>query len=72
MSTPSEMPNAPTAREQPNLDQTKELLEFIRKENEANRKAVRDDAGETRKFFLTITKIVSIPVAAAVVVLGNL
>lgn len=66
MSTPA--PAAPGQPGLPNSDQTRDLLQFIREENEANRKAVRDDAESNRKVFLDTMKIVSIPLSLIVLV----
>lgn len=51
-------------------DQTKELLQFLRQENEANRAAIRTDADANRKLLLDTVKLVSIPVTALILVAG--
>jgi hypothetical protein len=51
-------------------EQTRELLRFLRLENEANRTAVRQDAESNRNLFLSTLKVVSWPVAVALAVAG--
>jgi hypothetical protein len=52
--------------ERPNVDQTRELLQFLREENAANRAAVREDAEASRNLLRHTVWIVSIPVFALV------
>jgi|SRR5208282_69617 len=60
------IPPPPPLRPPPDpAQQTQELLKFLREENEANRKAVREDAAASRDLLLSTTKIVAIPVAVA-------
>ena len=51
-------------------DDAKELLQFLREENEANRRAVRDDAEANRKLLLDTVKIVSVPVGILILIAG--
>lgn len=52
----------------PFVGQTRELLQFLRVANDANRTAVRNDAEANRKLLLDTVKIVSIPVAVLIAV----
>jgi hypothetical protein len=70
MSTTGQPPQGqpPPPPAQPNPEQIRDLLQFLRAENEANRNAVRDDAESNRKIFLDTMKIVSIPLSLIIVV----
>ncbi len=71
MSTTDQPPQGQPSQGQPappNPDQTRDLLQFLREENEANRTAVRDDAEKNRKLLLDTIKIASVAISLIVLV----
>jgi len=52
----------------PPNDQTRELLQFLREENAANRTAVREDAEANRRLLLDTVRLISIPAAVVIAV----
>jgi hypothetical protein len=54
----------------PPNDQTRELMQFLREENEANRRAVREDAQASRDLLRFTVWLVTIPIAALILVVG--
>ncbi len=61
-------PPPPVPPEQPLPDQTRELLRFLREENDANRQAVRDEGEANRTLLLDTVKFVSIPVSLIIAI----
>lgn len=55
-----------------NENATKELLEFLRKENEASRAAVRQDSDANRRLLTDSLKVIAYPVTAALAILSFL
>src|ERR1700675_5064859 len=74
MSTTGQPPQGqpPPPPTPPNADQIRDLLQFLRTENEANRTAVRDDAESNRKLFLDTMKIVSVPLSLIILIVAFL
>jgi hypothetical protein len=71
MSTLSQSPSQPPQPPEPSTaDQTRELLQFLRQENEASRTAIRVDAEANRKLLIDTVKFVSIPVGILIVIAG--
>ena len=71
MSTPSQpVLQPPQPAGTPTADQTRELLQFLRQENEANRTAIRGDAEANRKLLIDTVKLVSIPVGILILIAG--
>ena len=52
----------------PASSEWREILTFMRQENDANRKAARDDADATRKLLTETAKVVSYPLTAAIAI----
>lgn len=63
---------AVTPGSQSGNDQTRELLQFLREQNDANRTAIRNEAEANRKLLLDTVKFVSIPVAMLIAIAGFL
>jgi len=57
---------------QPEPNDARELIEFLRAENDANRRAIREDAEANRKLLLDTVKFVSIPVTLLIATAGVL
>jgi competence protein ComGC len=70
MSTTGQPPQGqpPPPPTPPNANEIRDLLQFLRTENEANRTAVRDDAESNRRLFLDTMKIVSVPLSLIILI----
>src|SRR5437667_6870298 len=55
---------------QPMPDNIERVVSFLRQENEAHRQALREDAKANRDLLVGSIRLVSIPVAAAILVIG--
>jgi hypothetical protein len=70
MSTSGQLPTDSPLPPAPQNDHTRELVQFLREENTANRGAVREDADATRKLLLDTVKFVSFPVGVLLLAAG--
>jgi hypothetical protein len=58
----------PSPKTQPPFDATREVLAFLRSENEANRAALREDADKNRKLLTDTIRFTAYPLAAIIAV----
>ena len=68
MATPANPPGGATPA--PTTDKQKELLQFLREEADKNRQSLRDESLAVRELFIKTSRIVAIPLTAAIVLAG--